>query len=1002
MNDDRGSLWRRWDLHVHTPASFVHDYGANDEATWQRFIADLEALPPEIKVIGINDYLFLEGYERVRRERQEGRLSNIDLLLPVVELRLDKFGGTTGNLSRVNFHVIFSDQLSTQQIQEQFLNLLVHEYTIGPESTWRAAPSRESLEDLGKRIIAAVPQHERSRYGHPLKEGFSNLNYPLTMILDALDNSFLRGNYFTAVGKTEWWDVKWNDQSIAEKRNVIESADFVFIAAEGPEHCQRAREALRNSGVNHRLLDCSDAHCYSDSEHNNRLGHTYTWIKSDPTFDGLRQVRMASDDRVYLGLRPSKMQLVAERPTRFLRKIEIRRKETAVLAEQWFDNAIPLNHDLVAVIGNKGMGKSALADAIALTGNSDADPEAYGFLRASRFRSPRDNKARNFVATSTWESGGAMARGLEETVPAGLLPMVRYIPQNFFETLCNETADAELLQRELRKVIFSNLQEGQRGSHGSLEALIDAQTTESTRRIDELRGELRSVNREIVALERELSSTARRELEDALQQREAALAAHMAREPKTVDTPTSPGATPELDAARTQRDETEIALQNERSSLRSLRDRLGRIDILVARFTNLADTIESVRTSTEPELEELGLTFDQVCPVAMNLTPLADARSTASAEILVAEERIGGDSGLVGRIEDLSASIAALQETLDAPTRQYQQYLEAWFTWEHQRAEIVGSVEEPGSIENLKAKLTTGRNAQAERLSALEAKRLELTTGIHHQQTEITTFLGTLYEGVMTRMAAYPAVRAQVNINFAARLEDIGLTDLFTRMINRTRIGGFSAENAMRDLLVEFDLESTSDLKRFLGEVWGRLHRDVHDETGDVNELQRQLRNDADPEKIYNLLFGLEYLAPRYALQVNGRDVEQLTPGERGSLLLVFYLLIDQDERPLIIDQPEENLDNQSVYELLVPCINDAKSRRQIIVVTHNPNLAVVCNAEQVIFCRIDKEGDHAVTYESGGLENPRINRHVVDVLEGTWPAFADRGGKYERSEADV
>ena len=126
----------------------------------------------------------------------------------------------------------------------------------------------------------------------------------------------------------------------------------------------------------------------------------------------------------------------------------------------------------------------------------------------------------------------------------------------------------------------------------------------------------------------------------------------------------------------------------------------------------------------------------------------------------------------------------------------------------------------------------------------------------------------------------------------------------------------------------------------------------------------------------------------------NGLD--QLSPGERGTLLLVFYLLIDKSDIPLIIDQPEENLDNQTVYDILVPCIKEVKTRRQIIIVTHNPNLAVVCDADQVIYASIDKKDGNCVTYESGGIENPVINKHVVDVLEGTMPAFEDRDRKYD------
>ena len=66
MNDSRGSVWRKWDLHVHTPESFVHGYSGPNP--WDRFIREIEELPPEFKVIGVNDYLFLEGYKRILAE----------------------------------------------------------------------------------------------------------------------------------------------------------------------------------------------------------------------------------------------------------------------------------------------------------------------------------------------------------------------------------------------------------------------------------------------------------------------------------------------------------------------------------------------------------------------------------------------------------------------------------------------------------------------------------------------------------------------------------------------------------------------------------------------------------------------------------------------------------------------------------------------------------------------------------------------------------------------
>ena len=127
-----------------------------------------------------------------------------------------------------------------------------------------------------------------------------------------------------------------------------------------------------------------------------------------------------------------------------------------------------------------------------------------------------------------------------------------------------------------------------------------------------------------------------------------------------------------------------------------------------------------------------------------------------------------------------------------------------------------------------------------------------------------------------------------------------------------------------------------------------------------------------------------------------------LSPGERGTLLLVFYLLIDKGDMPLLIDQPEGNLDNHTIAKVLVDCIKVARQRRQVFIVTHNPNLAVVCDADQVIYASMNKERGSAVTYTSGSLESPLMSQYITDVLEGTRWAFGVRDGKYRVGEAGL
>src|SRR4051812_40815119 len=102
----QGAVWNRWDLHVHTPASIESHFGDGGQPeTWERYISELAALPSDIKAVGINDYFSIEGYRRVLDARDRGLLQNIELILPVVELRIANFVGSS-ELRKLNYHVI--------------------------------------------------------------------------------------------------------------------------------------------------------------------------------------------------------------------------------------------------------------------------------------------------------------------------------------------------------------------------------------------------------------------------------------------------------------------------------------------------------------------------------------------------------------------------------------------------------------------------------------------------------------------------------------------------------------------------------------------------------------------------------------------------------------------------------------------------------------------------------------------------------------------------------
>ena len=157
---------------------------------------------------------------------------------------------------------------------------------------------------------------------------------------------------------------------------------------------------------------------------------------------------------------------------------------------------------------------------------------------------------------------------------------------------------------------------------------------------------------------------------------------------------------------------------------------------------------------------------------------------------------------------------------------------------------------------------------------------------------------------------------------------------------------------------------------------------------------------------LYDWLYSIDHSSISYKILYGGTELEYLSPGTRGIALLVLYLLMDEDDRrPLIIDQPEGNLDNSSVYQQLVPYIRRAKEKRQIILVTHNPNLVVATDAEQVIIATAERPSTQSypqMTYLSGALEHSSASSEKVGVrqaactlLEGGARAFKEREERY-------
>lgn len=1012
-NYPRGSEWRKWDLHVHTPVSLYHQYPGPDQ--WEAFLTDLENLPPEFKVIGINDYLFIDGYKRVLEERAKGRLANIDLILPVIELRLAKFGGSSGHLSKINYHIIFSDEIPPHIIEQQFLNALCSKYILLPQyehiqkkGTWMAIPTKESLEDLGNMIIDSVPETERNNFSTPLIEGFNNLCLSLESVQSALSSHYFEGKYLTAVGKTEWSDIKWNDHSIADKKNIINGANFVFISAENPEAWNQAKCSLVNGGVNSCLLDCSDAHALSTENVKDKIGKCFTWIKADPTFKGLQQLLNEPDGRIFVGDKPPVISLIEQNSSKYISEIKFQRTDKAKKEEIWFSTDVVLNPGLVAIIGNKGSGKSALADILALLGNTHVN-SPFSFLNKNRFLAPKSMLGSMFTSTITWLSGNEDSLPLNSSVSKTSVELVKYIPQNYLETICSDFKDTKETQfySELMDVIYSHVSDEERLCKETLPELIDYLTDEKKDLISQLVGELDAINSGIISNENQDTVEYKKSLESQLKQRIDDLDAHDKAKPLEVKGPEVDPKTQETMRSLT----NDLAKLKEKSKLleeeitlkhdiqRKAAIKVAAADKLLSRINNLGRHVKNFCKDSSEDSSVLGLDLKDIIHYQVSVQQVSDVKNRSEKEISQAKDLLDPNKkdSLESQLKAVKEEMITKHQQLDEPNRIYQTYLSQLSDWQKNRDVIVGTPDIPTSIKGLEAKLNSLSDLP-KYLEDLREKRSKLIAEIFTAKSDLLAKYSKLYSPVQDFINQHPISKKHGSLQFSASIMVDGFVDRLLIMIHKGKKGSFMGDKEGRENLKELvssnDFSTKEGVQAFLISIQEYLEYDKRDGKNEPVNLRDQLLN-VSVNEFYNYLYGLSYLVPRFELRWHGKPLDQLSPGERGNLLLLFYLLIDKRNIPLIIDQPEENLDNQTIINMLVPAIKEAKERRQIIIVTHNPNLAVVCDADQIIHAQLDKANGNKIDYSTGSIENPTITKLIVDVLEGTKPAFDLRDAKY-------
>ncbi|WP_322821025.1 AAA family ATPase [Chloroflexus sp.] len=162
---------------------------------------------------------------------------------------------------------------------------------------------------------------------------------------------------------------------------------------------------------------------------------------------------------------------------------------------------------------------------------------------------------------------------------------------------------------------------------------------------------------------------------------------------------------------------------------------------------------------------------------------------------------------------------------------------------------------------------------------------------------------------------------------------------------------------------------------------------------GLTNARAQQMIRFLDPHRLYDL----ELLTPEDDVEVRLKvndvwiPLEKLSAGQRATALLL--ILLTQHDRLLLIDQPEDDLDNRFIFDDVVPLLREQKGKRQIIVATHNPNIPVLGHAELIVALEV-REGQSSPLIQ-GAIDNHNVQDIVRRVMEGGDEAFRRRAEKY-------
>lgn len=934
----RGSEWRKWDLHVHTPESGM----ANEFSNWDSYVKALfsKAIENNIAAIGITDYFTIDGYKKIKEEylKNDKKLFEIFQdsavvekikhikLFPNIEFRLDipivKEKNVNGKketeTSRVNYHVIFSDKIDTKDIEENFLQEIDFVYEGVPFDTSNTRKLKKTnIECLGEKVRREQPTFK----GNNFEVGCSVAvvsNKQMNDILKSHKDIF-DGKYLIVVPVDEdLSDIKWESQGHMIRKPIYQESNMFFSSNEntrdfglGKKH-KNVDEFIQEFKSLKPCIHGSDAHAEDKlfQPDNNR----YCWIKADPTFEGLKQILYEPEDRV---------RIQESKPEE--KSIYYVIDSVNFDIDKKWKGTIQLNPNLNTIIGGRATGKSTLLKAIA----KKVSNSSFSY---------KDDTEKDFLKeyieniSISWLDGQDSENRDIEMLPQG----------NMYDIARDTRKLDDLIQRIIKDTEYNKHIENYESKNAQCKESITSDILNLfslQKQIKDMELSLREKG-DKKGIKAEIDNLAKRieELNKGIGVSDTELKQFQENKNKITDI-----------------EQYVKQFENDLSILKELKEQ----SILAPNYSEkFIDLSADVKNSLNVIFQELKTKIDREW-----------------------KNRISNEEATLSRkIEEQRNSLNSIQNSeLFKKCKQNEGNNKELNDAETKLKEENGKLKD---FEEIEKQLEERNKLKKEKIDSIVSSHISYKTNIQelveelkikHDDVEIkTTFCFT-------------------NTKFRSFLED------------RLNQRGFERQNYIKSLVDNYPNETETACREFLCKALN----------GEI-----EYKNYNSNQSVVTEFFATNWFDYSFDLTYQNDTFSQMSDGKKAFVVLKLLLEFSNKKCPILIDQPEDSLDNRAIYNELVAYIRKKKTERQIILVTHNPNIVVGADAENVIVANQHgtdslNENGMKFQYVNGSLEYTKkrpkdydskkdlvltsqgIREHVCEILEGGEKAFQERENKY-------